>query len=107
MHYHYLRHIQSLECALYYKISAMTVSTALVVMSYVVLAPSLVHSQIPTACADEESLRTLTCCPTECGVADGRGVCGDIDLPNHYSRTSSDARANWPHYFTHKWLMMS
>ena len=85
-------------------IPAMTVSTAylswMVVLICVVLAPTFVHSQIPTACADAESLRTLTCCPNECGEADGRGVCEDIDLPDHYSRTSSDVRANWPHYFT-------
>ena len=54
---------------------SMTVSTAnlssMVVMLYVVLAPSFVHLQIPTACADAESLRTLTCCPNQCGAADG------------------------------------
>ena len=60
------------------------------------------HAQIPTACADEASLRDLTCCPTTsngvCGAVAGRGACMDLQLP--HSNTTTDVRRNWPHYFT-------
>ena len=59
-----------------------------------------VSAQIPAACANTVSLGTLTCCPNNCGAADERGMCADIDLPNHYSLTTNNTRANWPHYFT-------
>lgn len=60
-------------------------------------------AQIPTACADAQSLETLTCCPTTadgvCGIDALRGACIQLDLPG-YSHESSDVRVNWPHYFT-------
>ena len=59
-----------------------------------------VNSQIPAACTDAVSLQTLTCCPNQCGANEGRGVCANLDLPPNYSTTSTDARENWPHYFT-------
>ena len=59
-----------------------------------------VNSQIPAACADEVSLQSLTCCPNQCGESEGRGQCGDLNLPANYSLNSTDVRQNWPHYFT-------
>ena len=59
-----------------------------------------VDSQIPVACTDAERLRTLTCCPSQCGANEGYGECADLDLPPNYSMTSTDVRENWPHYFT-------
>ena len=59
-----------------------------------------VDSQIPAACTDAESLRSLTCCPNQCGANEGRGECAVLDLPTNYSMTSTDVRENWPHYFT-------
>ena len=59
-----------------------------------------VNSQIPAACTDEVSLRSLTCCPNQCGASEGRGQCADLDLPANYSLNSTDVRYNWPHYFT-------
>jgi len=60
------------------------------------------YAQIPSVCTDEASLRDLTCCPSTsdgvCGVNAGRGVCANLDLPNH-SNSSSDVRDNWPHYY--------
>lgn len=67
------------------------------VCTLVIALSSQVNSQIPTACANERSLQTLTCCPDDCG-GDNRGECVDIGVP--HNMTSNDVRDNWPHYFT-------
>ena len=89
--------VSSYDCS--YSKRKLWVHRSLIVISLAAIFQG-VSAQIPAACANEESLWTLTCCPNECREADGRGVCEDIDLPDHYNMTSSDVRANWPHYFT-------
>ena len=68
------------------------------------LIPQGTFGQIPTACADEESLENLRCCPTTadgvCGEDAGRGECVELNIEG-YSRNTTNARDNWPHYFTH------
>ena len=65
--------------------------------------PQCTVGQIPTVCADEDSLENLVCCPItddgECGVDANRGQCVDFNLNGHRMDTT-DVRANWPHYFT-------
>ena len=60
-------------------------------------------AQIPTACADRQSLEGMTCCPlTEygvCGEEAGRGRCVEVNFAGHNNATT-DVRANWPHYYT-------
>ena len=72
------------------------------------LIPQGTFGQIPTACADEESLENLRCCPATadgvCGEDAGRGECVELNIKG-YSRNTTNARDNWPHYFTHvSWL---
>lgn len=60
-------------------------------------------AQIPTACADADSLENLRCCPsTDNGVCGGpsQGSCVMLDVPEGYSSETSDVRVNWPHYYT-------
>ena len=75
-------------------------SCMVIYLAAVTLILQRASAQIPADCADAQSLDTQTCCPNNCGEADGRGVCADVDLPGNYSISSPDARANWPHYFT-------
>ena len=67
------------------------------------LIPQHAFGQIPTACADEESLENLRCCPTTsdgmCGEDANRGECVELNIDG-YSTTTTNARDNWPHYFT-------
>ena len=67
------------------------------------LIPQCTVGQIPTACADNDSLENLRCCPTTadgvCGENANRGQCVDLIIDG-YSRNTTDVRANWPHYFT-------
>ena len=64
---------------------------------------SVARAQIPTVCADQNSLENLICCPvTEdgvCGEEANRGACVSLDFPN-YDNETSDVRVNWPHYYT-------
>ena len=60
--------------------------------------------QIPTVCADDESLENLRCCPNTtsdgvCGEDANRGQCVELNIDG-YSRDTTDVRGNWPHYFT-------
>ena len=57
-------------------------------------------SQIPTVCSTASHLTNMTCCPDDCGQAEGHGQCEDIPLPSTFSMASTDVRHNWPHYFT-------
>ena len=54
-------------------------------------------SQIPSVCADAESLQNMICCPGDCGTAYGRGSCVPVIPPP--STDTTDVRANWPHYY--------
>ena len=67
------------------------------------LIPQCTFGQIPTACANNESLENLRCCPTTsdgvCGENAGRGECAELSIEG-YSRDTTDVRNNWPHYFT-------
>ena len=66
--------------------------------------PQCTVGQIPTVCADEDSLENLRCCPTTddgvCGEDASRGECVQLNLDG-YSTNTTDVRGNWPHYFTH------
>ena len=68
------------------------------------LMPQCAFGQIPTACADDESLENLRCCPTTsdgvCGEDANRGQCVELNIDG-YSTNTTNARDNWPHYFTH------
>ena len=68
------------------------------------LIPQCTVGQIPTACADDDSLENLRCCPTTadgvCGQDANRGQCVQLNI-NGYTRDTTNARDNWPHYFTH------
>ena len=73
------------------------------------LMPQCTVGQIPTACADEDSLENLRCCPETtddgvCGEDANRGEqggeCVQLNLDGHRMDTT-DVRANWPHYFTY------
>ena len=65
--------------------------------------PQCTVGQVPTACADDDSLENLQCCPTTadgvCGADANRGQCAELNIDG-YSETTTDVRANWPHYFT-------
>ena len=65
--------------------------------------PQCAFGQIPTACADDESLENLRCCPTTsdgvCGEDANRGQCVQLSIDG-YSTNTTDVRGNWPHYFT-------
>ena len=67
------------------------------------LIPQFTVGQIPTACTDYGSLKTLTCCPTTvdgvCGANASRGQC--VKLDNKHIKFTTNVRENWPHYFTH------
>ena len=67
------------------------------------LIPQCALGQIPSACADDESLENLRCCPTTangvCGEDANRGECVELNIDG-YSRDTTDVRANWPHYYT-------
>ena len=70
------------------------------------LMPKYTVGQIPTVCADEDSLENLRCCPTTddgvCGADANRGQCGQLNNNGYVHRMdTTDVRANWPHYFTH------
>ena len=60
-------------------------------------------AQIPSVCADRESLEQMTCCPVTqygvCGEDAGRGECAAVDFERH-SNDTTDVRVNWPHYYT-------
>ena len=75
-------------------------------VSYVVLLGLLsqgVVAQIPTTCADRQSLERMTCCPITadgvCGEDAGRGECAAVNFDGH-SNDTTDVRVNWPHYYT-------
>ena len=69
----------------------------------VLLMPQCVLGQIPTVCADEDSLKNLRCCPTTtdgvCGENANRGECVELNIDG-FRRDTTDVRSNWPHYFT-------
>ena len=74
------------------------------------LMPQCTVGQIPTVCADEDSLENLRCCPTTddsvCGENANRGQCVQLNIDAYgYDINSTDVRANWPHYFTHVSLL--
>ena len=60
-------------------------------------------AQIPTACADRQSLEQMTCCPVTadgvCGGEAGRGECASVNFDRH-SNDTTNVRVNWPHYHT-------
>ena len=59
------------------------------------LSPRGASSQIPTVCANNNNLVNRVCCPNACGE---NGVCNGTDpMP---VTDISDARDNWPHYYT-------
>ena len=66
--------------------------------------PQHTFAQIPAACADEESLENLRCCPATadgvCGEDADQGECVELNIEG-YSRNTTNVRDNWPHYFTH------
>ena len=68
------------------------------------LIPQCTVGQIPTACADNDSLENLQCCPTTadgvCGVDANRGYCSELNIDG-YSTDTTNVRENWPHYFAH------
>ena len=70
----------------------------LIILLSIALSSQIGYSQIPTVCANEESLRNLVCCPNDCGARDGHGSCINLGIP--HNMTSNDVRGNWPHYFT-------
>ena len=59
--------------------------------------------QIPTTCADDDSLENL-CCPTKvdgvCGENANRGQCVSLNITG-YSLNTTNVRDNWPHFYTH------
>ena len=63
------------------------------------LMPQYTFGQIPTVCADEDSLENLRCCPTTddgvCGEDANRGQCVQLNIDG-YSTNTTDVRANWP-----------
>ena len=67
------------------------------------LIPQSAFGQIPTACTDVESLENLQCCPATsdgvCGEDANRGECVELNIEG-YRRDTTNARDNWPHYFT-------
>jgi hypothetical protein len=67
------------------------------------LLSQVAEAQIPAACADRDSLQEMTCCPLTasgvCGEDAGSGECAPINFERH-SNTTTDVRANWPHYYT-------
>ena len=75
---------------------------------FLYLSLNFCEAQIPTACANAQSLpagsgdHVRECCPDsgdgKCGVDAGRGRC----VPVGTTRNSNDLRVNWPSfYFTH------
>ena len=71
-----------------------------------VLLGALYHvgeGQIPSVCADRESLEHMTCCPVTgdgvCGQDAGRGQCVAVNFDRH-SNDTTNVRVNWPHYYT-------
>ena len=66
------------------------------------LIPQYTVGQIPTACADNDSLENLRCCPTTadgvCGADANRGQCVELNI-NGYKNNTTNARDNWPHYY--------
>ena len=68
------------------------------------LMPQCTVGQIPTACADEDSLENLRCCPTTddgvCGGDANHGQCVQLNIDG-YSRDTTNVRDNWPHFYTH------
>ena len=68
------------------------------------LIPKCTVGQIPTACADDDSLENLRCCPTTadgvCGENANRGQCVELNIDG-YNNDTTNARDNWPHYYTH------
>ena len=76
----------------------------LILLAIVLLAiPASLLAQIPTVCANSQSLESLVCCPTSangvCGEDAGRGSCENIIL-DQYSKDATNVRVNWPHYYT-------
>jgi len=68
------------------------------------LIPQYTVGQIPTACADDDSLENLRCCPTTvdgvCGENANRGQCVSLNITG-YSLNTTNVRDNWPHFYTH------
>ena len=75
----------------------------MIALSVAVLAAWLTviaNAQIPTVCADQNSLENSICCPvTADGICSNRGSCVTLDLQD-YDDESSHVRGNWPHYYT-------
>jgi len=68
------------------------------------LIPQCTVGQIPTACADDDSLENLRCCPITvdgvCGENANRGQCVPLNIDG-YSTSTTNVRDNWPHFYTH------
>ena len=68
------------------------------------LIPQCTVGQIPTACADDDSLENLRCCPITvdgvCGENANRGQCVPLNIDG-YSTNTTNVRDNWPHFYTH------
>ena len=60
------------------------------------LIPQCTVGQIPTACANDDSLENLRCCPTTadgvCGVDANRGHCDELNIDG-YSTNTTDVHA--------------
>ena len=68
------------------------------------LMPHCTFGQIPTVCADDDSLENLKYCPmTIDGVCGENANCGQCVYLNvdGYSRFTNNTCDNWPHYFIH------
>lgn len=87
----------------------MNMSSCLVAFAALTAALSLLLrdavAQIPTVCADEQSLANSVCCPStadgECGGDANRGSCVDLNTTAFgYNASTTNVRVNWPHYYT-------
>ena len=69
-----------------------------------------IRGQFPRVCATAEALQSRQCCPplngigSACGITEGRGSCGDIDIDNSthgppYELEGIDDRERWPERF--------
>jgi hypothetical protein len=77
--------------------SGFLTSVMLGIIFTMMLQPS--NGQFPTACMDDTSLQTQTCCPNNCGGG-SRGACTNISIPVLTEFSNTAVRDNWPHYYT-------
>jgi hypothetical protein len=68
-----------------------------VILTMIMFQPSI--GQFPTACMDDTSLQTRTCCPNSCGGS--RGTCTNISIATPTGQYDNrTVRDNWPYYYT-------